>query len=157
MMHLTYTQEPEPVRRYVVGSRQKTINAAFSDLHPFYPCNKKDERRRAFPKLVAFPISRDFRDLNAGTVYDTISKTLTQLNVSKRETLMGYSKGATWTPTISDTDRHMIVGRAMDATSLEFLSPMCQTLYFHNWSPQQTSVTAIPIGHNAQHPAASRW
>jgi hypothetical protein len=67
---------------------------------------------------------------------------------------MGYSKGTTWTATISDTDRHMIVGRAMDATCLEFLFSICETLYFHEWSPQQTSVTAIPIGHNAQHPAA---
>ena len=68
--------------------RREIINAAFSDFHPFYPCNKKDERRRAFPTLVAFPISRAFRDLNAGMEYDTVSKTLTQPNVSERETLM---------------------------------------------------------------------
>jgi hypothetical protein len=133
---------------------RETINAVFSDFHPFYPCNKKDERRRAFPTLVAFPISRAFRDLNAGTVYDTISQTLTQPNVSERESLMGYSKGTTWTPTISNTDRHMIVGRAVDATCLDFLFSMCQTLYFHKWSSQHTRVTAIPVGHNAQHPAA---
>jgi hypothetical protein len=49
---------------------RKTINAVHSDVHPFYPCNKRNERHRAFPTLVAFPISRAFRDLNAGTVYD---------------------------------------------------------------------------------------
>jgi hypothetical protein len=42
----------------------------------------------------------------------------------------------------------------MDATCLEFLFSMCETLSFHKWSPQQISVTAIPIGHNTQHPAA---
>jgi hypothetical protein len=110
---------------------RKTVNVVFSDFHPFYPCNKKNERRRAFPMLVAFPISCAFRDLNAGTVYDTISQTLTQPNVSERESLMGYSKGTTWTPTISSADRHMIIGKAMDATCLEFLFSMCQTLYFH--------------------------
>jgi hypothetical protein len=52
---------------------RETINAAFSDFHQYYPCNKKDEHRRAFPTLVAFPISRAFRDLNVGTVYDTVS------------------------------------------------------------------------------------
>jgi hypothetical protein len=83
---------------------RETINAAFSNFNPFYSGNKKEERRRAFQTLVAFPISRAFRDLNAGTVYDTISKTLTQPTVSERETLMGYSNGTTWTPTISDTD-----------------------------------------------------
>jgi hypothetical protein len=36
---------------------RETINAAFSDFHPFYPCNKEDECRWAFPTLVAFPIS----------------------------------------------------------------------------------------------------
>jgi hypothetical protein len=133
---------------------RETINAVFSAFHPFYPCNKKDERRRAFPTLVAFPISCAFRDLNAGTVYDTISQTLTQPNVSERESLMGYSKGITWTPTISNTDRHMIIGRAMDATCLAFLFSIYQTLYFHKWSPQHTSATAIPVGHNAKHPAA---
>ena len=129
---------------------RETIKAAQSDCRPFYPCNKKDERRRAFPTLVAFPISRAFRDLNAGTVYDTVSKTLTQPNVTERETLMGYAKGTTWTPTISDTDRHMIVGRAMDATCLEFLFSICQTLYFHKWSPQETIVTTIPVGYSAR-------
>jgi hypothetical protein len=70
--------------------------------------------------LVAFPISRAFRDLNAGTVYDTVGKTLTQPNVCEKGTLMGYAKNTTWTPTISNTDRHMIVGGAMDAACLEF-------------------------------------
>jgi site-specific DNA-cytosine methylase len=28
---------------------RKTINTAFFDFHPFYPCNRKDERHRAFP------------------------------------------------------------------------------------------------------------
>ncbi len=107
---------------------RETFNAVFSAFHPFYPCNKKNERRRAFPTLVAFPISRAFRDLNAGTVYDTVSQTLTLPNVSEREALMGYSKGTTWTPTISSADRHMIIGKAMDATCLEFLFSMCQTL-----------------------------
>ena len=97
---------------------RQSIKAAHNDFSPFYPCNKKDERRRAFPTLVAFPISRAFRDLNAGTVYDTITKTLTQPNVEERESLMGYAKGTTWTPTISEMGRHMIVGRAMDATTL---------------------------------------
>jgi hypothetical protein len=60
-----------------LGPGRETINAAFSDFHPYYPCNEKDERRRAFPRLVAFLISRAFRDLNAGTVYDTVSTTLT--------------------------------------------------------------------------------
>jgi hypothetical protein len=31
---------------------------------------------------------------------------------------------------------------------------MCQTLYFHKWSPHHTSVTTIPVDHNAQHQAA---
>ena len=123
---------------------RQSIKAVHDDFQPFYPCNKKDERRRAFPTLVAFPISRAFRDLNAGTVYDTITKTITQPNVTERETLMGYARGTTWTPTISDAERHMIVGRAMDATTLEFLLTMCQALYVHKWSPLTTSVTAIP-------------
>ena len=123
---------------------RQSIKAVHDDFQPFYPCNKKDERRRAFPTLVAFPISRAFRDLNAGTVYDTITKTITQPNVTERETLMGYARGTTWTTTISDAERHMIVGRAMDATTLEFLLTMCQALFVHKWSPLTTSVTAIP-------------
>jgi hypothetical protein len=87
-------------------------------------------------------------------VYDIVSKTLTQPNVSETETLMGYAKGTTWNPTVSDTGRHMIVGRAMDAMCLEFLFSMCPTLYFHKWLPQQTSVTTTPIGHNTQNVAA---
>jgi hypothetical protein len=87
-------------------------------------------------------------------VYDTVSLTLTQLNVIERETLAGYAKGTTWTPTISNIDRHMIVGNAMDATCLDFLFTMCQTLYFNKWSPQQTSVTVIPIGHSTQNMVA---
>jgi hypothetical protein len=76
---------------------RETINAAHSDFHPFYPCNEKDERRRAFPTLVAFPISRAFRYLNAGTIYDTTSQTLTQPNDIEREGLMGYAEGTTGT------------------------------------------------------------
>jgi hypothetical protein len=114
---------------------RETINTANSDFHPFYPCNKEDERRRAFPILVAFLISRAFRDLNAVTVYDTVSQTLTQPNVREREGEMGCAEGTTWTPKITDTDRHMMVGRTMDATCLEFLFSMCQALYFNKWSP----------------------
>ena len=50
-------------------------------------------------------------------------------------------------PTISDTDRHMIVGRAMEATTLEFLFAMCKSLFLNKWSPQSTSVTSIPTDH----------
>jgi hypothetical protein len=47
---------------------------------------------------------------------------------------MGYGEGTTWTPTITDTDRHVMVRRAMDATCLEFLLSMCQVLHFRNVS-----------------------
>jgi hypothetical protein len=64
---------------------RETINTAISDFHPFYPCYKKDERRRAFLTLVDFSISRANRDLNAGTVNDMVSQTLTQPNLKERE------------------------------------------------------------------------
>ena len=51
-------------------------------------------------------------------------------------------------------DRHMIVGRAMDATTLEFLFAMCKSLFLNKWSPQITSVTSIPTDHYAQHTVA---
>ena len=35
--------------------------------------------------------------------------------LSEMESLMGNWKGTTWTRTISNTDRHMIIGRATDA------------------------------------------
>jgi mitochondrial fission protein ELM1 len=39
-----------------LGTGRETINAAFSNRHLYYHCNIKDERRWAFPTLVAFPI-----------------------------------------------------------------------------------------------------
>ncbi len=69
--------------------------AEHSDRPPFFPCNVQGEPLMAFPTLVAHPMSRVFRGLKGGVLYDGNVGQFAQLNAGERERCVGLVAGDT--------------------------------------------------------------
>ena len=69
-----------------------------TDQQPFFTANVRGELRSCLPTLVAYSMSRAFRDEGAGCVYDTNpgikpDNRWTEPNPGERELALGYRKG----------------------------------------------------------------
>ena len=101
-------------------------DVARTDQTPFFTANVKGELRSCLPTLVAYPMSRAFRDEGAGCVYDTNpgihpEKRWTEPNPSERELALGCRKGTTAAPGVTLAERHTITGNCMDQRALRAL------------------------------------
>jgi hypothetical protein len=118
--------------------------AEVTDKPPFYVCNVQGEQLRAFPTLVAHPLSRAFRDIRGGVIYDNNIMQFSQLRPHERERCMGFEAGDTSYPGACDEDRCAILGRAMDMNCLQGLIAMSWALWFGGWSPTAGKVAVVP-------------
>ena len=97
-----------------------------TDQQPFFTAKVKGELRSCFPTLVAYSMSRAFRDEGAGCVYDTnpgiqSEKRWTEPNPGERELALGYRIGITAAPGVTLAERHTITGNCMDQRALRAL------------------------------------
>ena len=81
-----------------------------------------------FPTLVSFSPSTAFRDLGPGVIYNTKSRTYDQPNVVERERMLGHPEDSSLADTLTMDDRHIILGKAMDANCLEYFFTICTVL-----------------------------
>jgi hypothetical protein len=115
-----------------------------TDRPPYYVCNVQGEPLRAFPTLVAHPMSRAFRDVKGGVIYDNNVMQFSQLRPHERELCMGFKHGDTAYPGATDEDRCAILGKAMDMNCLQGLFAICWALWFGGWSPVAGKVAVMP-------------
>jgi transposase InsO family protein len=107
------------------------------DRHPFYVCNRVGEPRSAFPTFVAYSGSVAFKPCCAGSVFDSRQSRWTEPCPDEREVCMGYDMGSTAVPNngrlgqpvITEKDRHVITGRAMDMNAMSSLLAICEALH----------------------------
>jgi hypothetical protein len=99
---------------------------AFAQSPPWYPCNKVGQPREALPTLVAFEGSHSFRPRRSGSIWDENLQQYTEPTAKERELAMGYVAGDTAAAEISELDRKRVLGRCMDANTMQALFGICE-------------------------------
>jgi hypothetical protein len=137
---------PKPDRcvKDVLDDGRFAAKADFSDKEPFYPCNVGGEPLKVFPTLVAHPMSRAFRDIRAGVIFDANVSQFSQLRAHEREKCMGFVPGDTEYYGASEENRCAILGRAMDMFCIQSLFAICWALWAGGWSPKGGLLTVVP-------------
>jgi len=103
----------------------------YGEGNPQYPCNQVGRPRQAWPTLMARPSSRAFlpgcngavRLIPAGSGHAaTIGGSCwDEPSAVERERAMGFKDGATAAPGVSEQQRRMALGNAMDITTMSWL------------------------------------
>ena len=136
----------------ILDPQRFSSRVAQNDQPPFYPANKKGSDRSALPTLVSYSMSRAFRPNHPGSIWDQ-SVGWTEPNVAERERAMGYSVGATAAPTLTDLDRHHLLGNCMDQFALSALLKF--TLQLANGVTPQHIVHPVHLVQPAPHEEVS--
>ena len=113
------------------------------DHAPFFLANQVGQPRRVLPTLVAYPMSRAFRQGAPGSIYDT-NLGWTEPNPDERERALGFPPGATQVPGLSQQDRHRLTGNAID---LRVLTGLIRTAIIMLPSDKHKQLIYIPVPH----------
>jgi len=105
-----------------------------------YPANKAGQPRSAWPTFVAYPMSRAFRPGEPGAVLDP-RLGLTEPSAAEREEAMGYDRGSTRAPGITEQQRRGVLGRCIDANVLQ--SIMAIAAAWHRRGSWQVGVPGV--------------
>ena len=78
------------------------------------------------PTIVSYLMSNAFRTkengaLGEGQVFNIVSNTWEEPDAEEKEMLLGYSHGDTAAVGVSDEERSIRIGRALDATTMRWL------------------------------------
>ena len=84
------------------------------------------------PTIVSFLGSNAFRTKDNGNpgegeVYNTSTNTWEEPDIEEKEALMGYTKGTTRAPNVTDNQRAIRIGRALDGTTMRWLGAVIAT------------------------------
>ena len=93
-----------------------------------YPCNRQGEPLEALPTFVSVQRSRAFRTGKQGEIFDATLGEWVEPNPAERERAMGYEGNSTAHLLLTDSDRHKITGRCMDANCMSALLAICWEL-----------------------------
>ena len=126
-------RDDERLVHHVLDVRRSPQNVASVDHAPHYVCNRVGEPMRALPTLVAYERSNAYRDGKSGQIIDQHGQ-LTVPNSHERERITGYPAGCTAAPGVTESQRHGLTGRCMDAYCLETYLAVCMAIV---WPPAQ--------------------
>eukprot|EP00854_Cymbomonas_tetramitiformis_P034346 gene34346-biopygen26380 len=92
--------------------------AACDTARGHYRCNVQGEPMRAWPTMMSFPDSYQFRGDSKGTVWDDATQTWGPPTPEEKERATGFQTGATEAPNVTARQRGEMLGRAFDRCSM---------------------------------------
>lgn len=118
--------KPTPALDQILHHDHIPTQPGYEDRYPFARHNRVGSTRLCMPTLVLFLRSNAFRpkangSLGEGEVYNTSARTWEEPKVEEKETLMGYAKGTTITLNVTENQRSIRIGRALDGTTMRWL------------------------------------
>ena len=90
-----------------------------NDQLPHYVCNFKGKPLSAWPTIVAYRQSYAFLEGKQGAVWDGNLGVWSEPSAEECELAMGYTRGATAAPNVSEAERRAAMGRCMDMNVLQ--------------------------------------
>ncbi|KAK3275218.1 hypothetical protein CYMTET_16640 [Cymbomonas tetramitiformis] len=102
--------------------------AACDTARGHYRCNVHGEPMRAWPTMMSFPDSYQFRGDGKGTVWDDATQTWGPPTPEEKERAMGFQTGATEAPNVTARQRGEMLGRAFDVRAVSRIMATCYLL-----------------------------
>ena len=124
---LTVEDDIDPSSGRQPAAVQRTDQAASGR----FPANRVGEPLAAWPTFVAYPGSRAFRPGRAGMVFDPVRGREVEPCSDEREVAMGYSKGDTAAPGVTEQQRMAVLGRCIDANAVQSILAVAAAWYRH--------------------------
>ena len=120
---------PSPPLPILLKSYHIPTMPGHSDRPPFAAHNKEGGVRICMPTLVSYLKSNAFRAKDSGApgegeVFNIISNIWEEPDAEEKELLMGYSAGDTAAPGVSDEDRAIRLGRALEGNTMRWLGAL---------------------------------
>ena len=118
--------KPNPNLSQILSHHHTPSIPSHRDRFPFLAHNRIGEQRLCMPTLVSFLRCNAFRakidgSPREGQVYNSLAGVWEEPDVEEKEALMGYTKGTTTTNNITENQRSIRLGRALDGTTMRWL------------------------------------
>jgi transposase InsO family protein len=111
------------------------------DSYPYYSCNVVGQPMQAVPTLMATQGSWRHRDGGPGMIWDPNlmgrAGAWAELNPDERERAMGYDTGITNATGVTLSQRHTLMGNALDANAVSGLMALSWALNARQCTPAQ--------------------
>eukprot|EP00854_Cymbomonas_tetramitiformis_P003451 gene3451-biopygen3402 len=117
-----------------------------------YRCNVRGEPMRAWPTMMSFPDSYQFRGNGKGTVWDKKTQKWEAPTPEEKERATGFQKGTTKAPGVTARERGEMLGRAFDVRCVSHLMTICYLLN----KESATDIRVESMGSMAEHAATER-
>ena len=97
-----------------------------TDQRPFATHNIHGGRRVCMPTMVAYPRSNAYRPRDNGApgegeLFNIYTNEWEEPDAEEKELLLGYSRGDTAAPGVTDAERSVRLGRALDGHVMRWL------------------------------------
>ena len=99
------------------------------DREPYYPCNCMNVPLCALPTIVSRPQSYAFLLGKQGAVWDGNTQQWSEPTADECELAMGYASGSTAAPGVTHAVRRAVMGRCMDANTLQCIYAIAAAWY----------------------------
>ena len=117
---------PSPPLSSILKFHHVPTTPGHSDRLPFATHNEQGGARICMPTVVSYLRSNAFRpkengNLGEGEVFNTISLEWEELDAEEKEMLLGYAAGDTSAPGVTETERAIRLGRALEGNTMRWL------------------------------------
>jgi hypothetical protein len=113
----------------------------YASRPPWYPCNKVGQPREALPTLMAYEGSYSFKPRRSGSIWDESTQEYTEPTAQERELALGYAANDTAAEGISELERRQVLGRCMDANTVQALFGICEA--WHDAGQQEAESKGV--------------
>ena len=117
---------PSPPLSSILKAHHIPTSPGHPDRLPYATHNEQGGQRICMPTVVSYLKSRAFRPKEDGTpgegeVFNTISLEWEEPDVEEKEQLLGFTTGSTVARGVTDVERAIRVGRALDGNTMRWL------------------------------------
>ena len=124
---------PSPPLSSILKGHHIPTMPGHSDLLPFAPHNLQGGARLCMPTVVSYLKSRAFRpkengNPGEGEVFNTLDNIWEEPDAAEKELLLGYIAGDTAAPGVSEAERAIRLGRALEGNTMRWLGAMLHAI-----------------------------
>ena len=117
---------PFPLLSTILKAHHVPTTPGHSDSPPFAMHNKAGGVRLVMPTIVSYLESNAFRSKPCGApgegqVYNIITETWEEPDAEEKESLLGFMRGDTAAPGVTEDQRAIRLGRALDGHTMRWL------------------------------------
>ena len=120
---------PSPPLATILKSYHVPTSPSHNDRYPFAEHNTARGERLVMPTVVSFLGSNAFRPKDTGAptegqVFNIVSNVWEEPDAKEKESLLGYQRGDTAAPGVTENQRAIRLGRALDGNTMRWFGAL---------------------------------